>query len=397
MNFSKTEAIFDTLVDTRKIYVSMEYKFTVRKDVGSGQKRPIYLSITGGGSRERIHTRIFIDPKYWDKTNQRIKPGDNAFADYNLVLDAYKSKIHKIKIEYWLSEQVLTPELLRRDLEDNLSRVNFCAFFGEALKFQRKEMADGTYNRHKSVLKKLSNYQQFITFSEINQNWIALYKNHLRSLGNKPTTINANMASIKKFLTIAKQHGIKLPLNVEDIKVGSTRGNRNFLNERELKVCWDYFGSEYINSTYKIVLGYFLFGCFTGLRISDIQKLTRSILLDNEINFVAQKTNKFQSIKLNRSAKSILATCPDLFETKYSDQVINRILKTIMVAVNIKKRVSFHVSRHTFATCFLRRGGKVEMLQKLLGHSDIKETMIYVHILQEEANKEVYLLDGLFD
>jgi site-specific recombinase XerD len=61
----------------------------------------------------------------------------------------------------------------------------------------------------------------------------------------------------------------------------------------------------------------------------------------------------------------------------------------------IQKKVTFHVARHTFATSFLRAGGQVEKL-KDYWHSDIKQTMIYVHIVQADANAEIFLLDNLF-
>ncbi|MNY74644.1 Tyrosine recombinase XerD [compost metagenome] len=67
-----------------------------------------------------------------------------------------------------------------------------------------------------------------------------------------------------------------------------------------------------------------------------------------------------------------------------------------MAILKIQKKVTFHVARHTFATSFLRAGGQVEKLQLLLGHSDINQTMIYSHIVQADANAEVFLIDNLF-
>ena len=67
-----------------------------------------------------------------------------------------------------------------------------------------------------------------------------------------------------------------------------------------------------------------------------------------------------------------------------------------MLILKIHKKVTFHVARHTFATSFLRAGGQVEKLQLLLGHSDISQTMIYSHIVQADANAEVFLIDSLF-
>src|SRR5690606_23637544 len=103
-----------------------------------------------------------------------------------------------------------------------------------------------------------------------------------------------------------------------------------------------------------------------------------------------------QNISLNQKAKDIINHEPFLFERKFEDQFINRELKKIATYLGIKKRITFHVARHTFATAFLRAGGKVENLQKLLGHSSLSQTMIYVHLVSLEANKDIHLMDGLF-
>ena len=134
----------------------------------------------------------------------------------------------------------------------------------------------------------------------------------------------------------------------------------------------------------------------TGLRISDIQQINRKNLMDNYVSFVAKKSKKDQSIAMNLNAQKIVAHEPLLFEKKFADQHINDELKKIMKNLKIHKKVTFHVARHTFATSFLRAGGQVEKLQRLLGHSDIKQTMIYAHIVQADANSEVFLLDSLF-
>jgi site-specific recombinase XerD len=374
----------------------MKHKFLIRKDVSVDGNSPVYLFLTGGGKRERIHTQVYVPAKLWDIKRQRIKALNKQHEGLNLILDSYEEKIHKIKIEYHLSEKVLTPSLLRQDIEGNLSRINFCAFFEKMLKLEKGKLKAGSLNRHKSVLTKLRNFCDPISFTEINSQFMGRYHHYLAGIGNRSTTINANFASIKKFLMLAKEHGIKMGIEPEEIKIGSTKGNRTFLNERELKLLWDYFHSPFVNDKNKLIIGYFLFACNTGLRISDVQKIERSMIRDHELNFVATKTDKHQIITLNESALKLVKSCDDLFEKKLTDQFMNRELKIISRSLGIRKSVSFHVSRHTFATCFLRAGGKVEMLQRLLGHSTINQTMEYVHILNQEANKEIMLLDKLF-
>lgn len=134
----------------------------------------------------------------------------------------------------------------------------------------------------------------------------------------------------------------------------------------------------------------------TGLRISDVQELERQQLLTSDFSFVNSKNKRDQVINLNKMAKKIVEHYPALFDQKIHLNTINEDLKRIMKNNRITKRVSFHVARHTFATNFLRMGGKLEHLQKLLSHSKIETTMIYVHILASEANEQIHRLDDLF-
>ena len=64
-----------------------------------------------------------------------------------------------------------------------------------------------------------------------------------------------------------------------------------------------------------------------------------------------------------------------------SNQVANRFLKEIATAAEIDKTVTFHVSRHTFATHSITLGIPIEVVSKLLGHTSLKNTMIYAKVV----------------
>lgn len=84
-----------------------------------------------------------------------------------------------------------------------------------------------------------------------------------------------------------------------------------------------------------------------------------------------------------------------IFFGNFTPEYINRELKFIAKVCNIKKNISFHVARHTFATNYLLSGGNVVNLQKLLGHSKITETMIYVHIVESITDVEIMNMDDI--
>jgi integrase/recombinase XerD len=398
---SPDNLIFDTRIDTHKIYVSMKTTFIPRNY--DKEFLPLYLHITGLGKRERLLLDIEIQKKLWNKKKQRVNFNTiedivqkKRLEDINLIIDNIESKITNIKTVYRLSEIVLTPKKLKQELLEDLPRVNFCSFCQHALIEQKQILEPGTYRKLQSVLNKLKKYNDQVIFSDLNLNWFESYRIHLSKIGNQKTTINSNIKSLKKFLRIALKTGIKIPCNMDDIKAGSTLGTRISLEPYELKKIKEYFDSDFIYKSHKTIVAYFLFSCVTGLRFADVMQIEREAVQGDFIQFRAEKVNKMQTITLNLKAKELIAQDETLFVKRFTNEYVNRELKVIMRNLSIKKKVTFHVSRHTFATSFLRAGGKIEKLQLLLGHSDLRQSMIYNHIVAAEANKEIFLLDTLY-
>jgi integrase len=364
---------------------------------------PLYLHITGDGKRERLLLDIQIEKKKWDAKKQRLnislgktESEIKQLSDLNLIIDNIDSKITNIKTVYRLSDLVLDPKKLKKELIEDLPRVNFCSFFLHSLKEEKEMLAPGTYRRFQSVLNKLKNYNEHIIFSDLTINWFENYRIYLSKLGNQKTTINSNIKVLKKMIRKAIKAGIKIPCDVSDIKAGTTSGTKTALEPSELKKLSDYYNSEFINKHHKLIVGYFLFSCLTGLRYADVMALEREKVLGDFIQFRAEKVDKLQTITLNNKAKEVINSNTKLFETKLTNEYINRELKKIMINLGVRKKITFHCSRHTFATSFLRAGGQVEDLQKLLGHSSVNQSMVYVHIVAAEANKKIFLLDTLW-
>ncbi|UJF29921.1 site-specific integrase [Kaistella sp. 97-N-M2] len=153
-----------------------------------------------------------------------------------------------------------------------------------------------------------------------------------------------------------------------------------------------YYYNEFINPSHVLPLGYFLFSCYTGLRISDIQSRTRAEILKEKFQFSSMKTDNFQYMRLNDDARKMVEFCPNLFDEKLVEQKINFHLKAIAKICKIKKNISMHVGRHTFATTFIRNKGDIYRLQKLLGHANIRHTVKYVHIVSEEFLDDIDLI-----
>lgn len=373
----------------------MKHHFVLHNYSNKQGKNMIYLHVATKGRLERIPLELFADPKFWDSKKGRLVPKDTSAYDINLILDNIDGTVAGIKTIFRLNETVLTIDSFLEEFKNGVPRFDFLTFFKYEWENQKLTKHPNTIKKEKSVLKALTEYKPKWLFSEIDINLIDKFKASRLKAGMKKTTINSNLKIIKKYLKLAQEKGIRMPINLKKVVVGSTEGNRDSLTEIELNKMRGYFESSYIRENYRVPLAKFLYSCFTGLRISDAQAIDENTIVDGSLKFTAVKTGKFQKIKLPKAALLITEQCPEMFTEKHSDQHINRILKDVCGVLGIKKKITFHYARHTFATNFLRQGGKVEVLQKLLNHTNIKETMIYVHILQEQQDNEIMLLDNI--
>ncbi len=150
----------------------------------------------------------------------------------------------------------------------------------------------------------------------------------------------------------------------------------------------------------------YLFSCFTGLRISDVKNLRwRDVYHENGQTFVSvvmKKTTKPLYIPLSRQA---LKWMPEKGEGTPDDYVfvglvnygnVNENLKKWAEAAGIRKHISYHTSRHSFATMMLTLGADLYTVSKLLGHSSVKHTQIYARIIDRKKDEAVNLADSVF-
>ena len=137
----------------------------------------------------------------------------------------------------------------------------------------------------------------------------------------------------------------------------------------------------------------------TALRWRDIQKTDAG-----EVIYVPsmQKTKRPVIVPLGIQARKWL---PEKNEALQDDKVFadaptlgcaNRALKHMAKRASIDKTISFHCSRHTFATMTLTAGGDIYTTSKMLGHTNVHTTEIYADVVMEKKVDAVNLMAGIF-
>ena len=149
----------------------------------------------------------------------------------------------------------------------------------------------------------------------------------------------------------------------------------------------------------------FLFCCFCGLRYSDVSALKWGNLIKDgdkiSISIIQKKTRQPVVAPLSDKAISYLPSQNGKSNDENvfilpSQGVTNKRLKKWAKDANVDKNVTFHVSRHTFATMMLTAGVDIYTTSKLMGHTDISVTQIYAKIVDKKKEEAVNLLDRLF-
>lgn len=138
-----------------------------------------------------------------------------------------------------------------------------------------------------------------------------------------------------------------------------------------------------------------LFSALTGLRHSDIQKLRwKEISIEDgsvKLHFTQKKTKGVEYIPISQQAFQLCGEprLPEqfVFEDLTDPSWISRPLKKWVESANIKKNITFHCFRHTFATLQLSNGTDIYTVSKMLGHTNVKTTQIYAKVVDEKKNK----------
>lgn len=186
-----------------------------------------------------------------------------------------------------------------------------------------------------------------------------------------------------------------LKLEMAD-KVKTSQGFRDFLTADELRTMIDTPCRD------NLVKRAFIFSCFSGLRRSDIGRLRWSDIreMNNRryVRIVMKKTGREIDIPLSVRAMEWLPETEDTDEAVFPGFTrgdLDMKLRNWAKAAGIRKKVTFHVARHTFATLLITSGTDIYTVSKLLGHSSVKHTQIYARMVDSVKDAAADAIDNI--
>lgn len=375
----------------------------LRKDLcNHAGESPLYINLHVNGEREKIKLNIKIKPIHWDENLKTIKQNAPSALDYNRSITAFIQRINKIVSDANCDEILLTKELIHKRLYTHQISTDFISFI-ETASAVRTDIKPITKKSHRNTAVLLRSFKSNIQVVEFTPTLLLKYKSYLERKAYKANYIHNQFKNLKVYYKMLQsQTGIKLPEVFNEVKTGWNRSGVTFLTIKELtrlKIYYEEINTIDTTSTIACTLRYYLFSCHTGLRISDMLNLHKAINTENSLQISIAKhvmgKEKKLFVPMNKYAQKLWA---EIVQTNYShtcEQNMNRLLKAIAPQLHINKKITYHTSRHTFATTLLRLGGKIHDVKDLMGHSSIKTTMIYAHVTNEDLKKSVDLMDAM--
>jgi len=235
-----------------------------------------------------------------------------------------------------------------------------------------------------------------LTFGQIDYGFCKGFVDYMLSKVS-PNSAHVYYGTFKAALNQAVMEGIIQTNPGNAIKISREQLETNYLTLSELKILKN---SPCNNPAIRTA---FLFSCFTGLRYSDIVTLEWKDIQDGALLKRQQKTKTFVKIKLAETALELLEEQQHLAAAYPHDRIFelpvnhytNEMLRLWITMCGIKKKITFHCARHTFATMCLNQGIDIYTVSKLLGHHDVANTQRYAKLTDQKRDQEIDKLPKL--
>ena len=397
-----------------KTNFSLLFYMKKQKNYQSG-KAPIYLRITVDGKRCEVTTGRCCDPIQWSTSSGRCNGKKDEVKSLNAYLDDLQNKVFEAHRQLTEKDDTITAEKLRDQFQGKVAkqRTLIDIFKDHNQKMEAlvgREFSKGTAERYRTSLKHTVEFLQWkykindIDIRKVNYAFITEYDFYLRSV--RKCANNSTVKYLKNFgkiIRICLSNGWLTIDPFARYQNKIKKVERVYLTEQEIEtIANKQLASERLEQIRDI----FLFCCFTGLAYIDVKNLKSCNVVtgvdgDKWISIKRQKTNTPSRIPLLPIASALLNSYRDnpiclntgmLFPV-LSNQKMNSYLKEIADFCGIKKPITFHIARHTFATTVtLLNGIPIESVSKMLGHTNIQTTQHYAKILDIKVGADMALI-----
>ena len=377
---------------------------------GSKEKNgfvPIMGRVTINGSVAQFSCKQTIAKELWDAKGNRAKGKSREARDINLALDNIKAQIIKHYQRLSDREAFVTAEMVRNAFQGLGTEYETLlgAFDKDNESFRKRigiDRAEGSYRvrvrarNHQAAFIKKCYRRSDISMLELTPDFIKEYEIYLSTdAGLHNASVWSNCMWLKTIVAKAHYNGLTPRNPFAQYRVNQNVKEREYLTEDEIKTVMTH---EFSNRKLAYIRDLFVFASFTALSFVDIKELTTDDIAEvNGEKWILSKRHKTKvnfQVKLLDIPLQIIKRYERFQENGFVFPDLNywsicKPLKQMIRECGITKNISFHSSRHGFATLALSKGVPIESVSRVLGHTNIVTTQKYCKITTEKIDKDL--------
>lgn len=377
---------------------------------GSKEKNgivPIMGRVTINGTVAQFSCKRTIPKELWDAKGNKAKGKSMEARETNLVLDNIKAQIIKHYQRISDREAYVTAEMVRNAYQGLGGEYETLlgAFDKENEVFKKrvgKDRVRATYmarvraRNHVAAFIRSHYKRNDISMPELTPDFIKEFAVYLSTeAGLRNGTIWEKCMWLKGVVMRAHFNGL-IPRNpFAQFHISPNVKEREFLTEDELKAVMTH---EFADPKLAYIRDLFVFASFTALSFVDIKELTTDRIVEvNGEKWIVSKRHKTgvpYQVKLLDIPLQIIERYRPFQEDNLVFPNLNywsicKPLKKMIRECGVNKSISFHCSRHGFATLALCKGMPIESVSRVLGHTNIKTTQIYAKITTQKLDSDL--------
>lgn len=370
------------------------------------------MRLTINGERADASIKRFIEPHAWNSAKGKANEKSRGGKDLNLYLDAISANILRIQRDLELdkkevSAQIILNRYLGKEQSDHHTLMEvFRAHNEKCRALSGISLAPATVIRYETTLRLTKeflqkNYKKEDCYlDEVTNQFIEDFEFFLKTVRRCcHNTTSKYLMNFKKIIRIALAKGWMKKDPFAQVHFHFEPVEREFLEKQELKAM---LNKEITITRLAQVRDIFCFCCLTGLAFTDVQQLKAEHLVADIhgkiwIRKARQKTKNMCNIPLLDEAQKIIDRYREhpycqthgVLLPVCSNQKMNSYLKELADICGIRKNLSTHCARHTFATLTLASGATIDNVAKMLGHANVNMTRRYAKVLDSSIMRDM--------
>lgn len=349
------------------------------------------VEIECGQQHRRIYfsTHTYCTPDHYSNGTVVNMPNADGL---NYALYIMMQDIERVELEYIKRGVEVNLPMLKEAVRAHISPAAKLSEFGMQV-VEQSERKELTKLNYQTLLNNIERFRKGTLITDIDYQFVVSYDKWLRESGIMHNTRISRLRLLRALLNEAVKRDIITVNPFNRFRIQQMVSKKGYLTHEQVHK----LERLALKGTEDRVRDAFLIGCYTGLRFSDIVSLRPEHIDKGWLMKKMVKTGFIVEIPIDELFGGKMLVLVEkyggqidrLTKSLGSNSAVNKVLRGILDRIGADVKITFHSSRHTFATLLGQSGVQLTTIQKLLGHQKLQTTQIYNEVDRRAIRNDI--------